>query len=201
MRWLNPLMLLMVVFLAACGDEKPVNENASIAAPKVLPVTHVLVKDTNLFREYVADIQAVQNVELRARVQGFLERIYVDEGQVVKKGQLLAEIDATKEYPYQYVCFKITEYRPDAYPDLIISGADLVSDRPRGQVAGEYGDHGLVASHPSRRRVLWRFHRSGATAGTPISGLTARLPNSHTCAPVSSSTRTPSTACTRAICP
>ena len=93
MRWLNPLILLMVVFLAACGDEKPSAQTAEIAAPKVLPVTHVLVKDTNLFREYVADIQAVQNVELRARVQGFLERIYVDEGQVVKKGQLLFKIN------------------------------------------------------------------------------------------------------------
>jgi len=48
--------------------------------------------------------------------------------QIAKAERLLAEIDATKEYPYQYVCFKITEYRPDAYPDLIISGADLVSD-------------------------------------------------------------------------
>jgi RNA polymerase primary sigma factor len=48
--------------------------------------------------------------------------------QMARAERLLAEIDATKEYPYQYVCFKITEYRPDAYPDLIISGADLVSD-------------------------------------------------------------------------
>nr|WP_240424387.1 efflux RND transporter periplasmic adaptor subunit [Tunicatimonas sp. TK19036]WKN38722.1 efflux RND transporter periplasmic adaptor subunit [Tunicatimonas sp. TK19036] len=58
-----------------------------------LPVTQVLMKDTTLYREYVADIQAVQNVELRARVQGFLERIYVDEGQEIKKGQLLFKIN------------------------------------------------------------------------------------------------------------
>lgn len=91
MRWLNPLIVVMVVFLAACSDEKRAARNAE--ALKVLPVTHVLVKDTNLYREYVADIQAVQNVELRARVQGFLERIYVDEGQVVRKGQLLFKIN------------------------------------------------------------------------------------------------------------
>lgn len=91
-RWLNPLILAIVIFTAAC-DEKPAAETAESAPLKVLPVTHVLVKDTNLFREYVADIQAVQNVELRARVQGFLERIYVDEGQVVRKGQLLFKIN------------------------------------------------------------------------------------------------------------
>ena len=90
MKWLNPLVL--VVFMAACGEKKPA-ESAEDAKPRVLPVTSVLVKDTNLFREYVADIQAVQNVELRARVQGFLEHIYVDEGQVVRKGQILFKIN------------------------------------------------------------------------------------------------------------
>ncbi|WKN46181.1 efflux RND transporter periplasmic adaptor subunit [Tunicatimonas pelagia] len=58
-----------------------------------LPVTQILMRDTTLHREYVADIQAIQNVELRARVPGFLERIYVDEGQEVKKGQLLFKIN------------------------------------------------------------------------------------------------------------
>ena len=92
MRWMNPLMLVVVVLIAACESKKPAAET-EVAPPKVLPVTNVLMKDTNLFREYVADIQAVQNVELRARVQGFLERIYVDEGQVVKKGQVLFKIN------------------------------------------------------------------------------------------------------------
>lgn len=92
MRWMNPLMMVIVVLIAACESKKPAAET-EVAPPKVLPVTNVLMKDTNLFREYVADIQAVQNVELRARVQGFLERIYVDEGQVVKKGQVLFKIN------------------------------------------------------------------------------------------------------------
>ena len=92
MRWMNPLMMVIVVVIAACEGKKPAAET-EVAPPKVLPVTNVLMKDTNLFREYVADIQAVQNVELRARVQGFLERIYVDEGQVVKKGQILFKIN------------------------------------------------------------------------------------------------------------
>lgn len=85
-------MIVVVVVIAACESKKPAAETGA-APPKVLPVTNVLMKDTNLFREYVADIQAVQNVELRARVQGFLERIYVDEGQVVKKGQILFKIN------------------------------------------------------------------------------------------------------------
>lgn len=41
---------------------------------------------------------------------------------------LLAEIDVAREYPYQYVAFRITDFRPDAYPDLLIPGQDLVHD-------------------------------------------------------------------------
>src|ERR1700732_593290 len=38
--------------------------------------------------------------------------------------RLLTEIDENRAYPYQFVCFRITEYRPDSYPDLLIPGAD-----------------------------------------------------------------------------
>ena len=93
MRWTKPLIVVAIVFImTACGNKQSAVENKN-APPKVLPVTNVLMKDTNLYREYVADIQAIQNVELRARVQGFLERIYVDEGQSVKKGQILFKIN------------------------------------------------------------------------------------------------------------
>lgn len=90
-RLLN-CILIVAVLTAGCSAESK-TENKIDEKPKVLPVTNVLMKDTNLYREYVADIQAVQNVELRARVQGFLEKIYVDEGQVVKKGQILFKIN------------------------------------------------------------------------------------------------------------
>jgi RNA polymerase primary sigma factor len=42
--------------------------------------------------------------------------------------KLLAEVEAERTYPYQYVCFRITNYRPDAYPDLLIAGSDLAHD-------------------------------------------------------------------------
>ncbi|MFO0938830.1 MAG: sigma-70 family RNA polymerase sigma factor [Gemmataceae bacterium] len=48
--------------------------------------------------------------------------------QVAKAEALIEELDATKNYPYQYVCFRVTDFRSDAYPDLLISGADLKRD-------------------------------------------------------------------------
>jgi membrane fusion protein (multidrug efflux system) len=86
----NPILLItqcLILLLSGCGTESK-NQPLS-SAPVEVPVYEVISVDTVLFREYVADIQAVQNVELRARVQGFLEEILVDEGHFVKRGQVL----------------------------------------------------------------------------------------------------------------
>ena len=45
--------------------------------------------------------------------------------QMRQAERLLAEIADSKQYPYQYVCFRITDYRPEAYPDMVIGGEDL----------------------------------------------------------------------------
>ena len=51
--------------------------------------------------------------------------------QLARAEKLLAEVEPGKTYPYQYVCFRITEFRPDSYPDLLIPGADLDHDLRR----------------------------------------------------------------------
>jgi len=48
--------------------------------------------------------------------------------QLARAEQLLAETDPGKVYPYQFICFRITEYRPEALSDLLISGRDLRHD-------------------------------------------------------------------------
>lgn len=52
-----------------------------------------LLKDTSYTQNYVAEIHALQHVEIRARVNGFIESQLVDEGQQVKKGQVLFSIN------------------------------------------------------------------------------------------------------------
>lgn len=48
--------------------------------------------------------------------------------QLARAERLLAEIEPSKQYPYQYVCFRITDYRPESYPHLLIRGEDLQHD-------------------------------------------------------------------------
>ena len=48
--------------------------------------------------------------------------------QVARAERLLGEIEPARVYPYQFVCFRVTDYRSDAHPDLLIPGADLKHD-------------------------------------------------------------------------
>jgi membrane fusion protein (multidrug efflux system) len=55
-------------------------------------VTSPVVRDTLVYREYVCQIGAIQHIEVRALERGYIQTIYVDEGQAVKKGQLMFQI-------------------------------------------------------------------------------------------------------------
>jgi RNA polymerase sigma factor (sigma-70 family) len=48
--------------------------------------------------------------------------------QLTNAEKLLTEIEDNRQYPYQYVCFRVTDYRPESYPDLLIKGTDLEHD-------------------------------------------------------------------------
>lgn len=61
----------------------------------VLETSSAIRKDTSYYKEYVSQIKAYQHIELKALEEGYLQKVLVDEGQVVTKGQLLFEIQPT----------------------------------------------------------------------------------------------------------
>jgi membrane fusion protein, multidrug efflux system len=58
-----------------------------------VPVVKLTTQNLIIPHEYVSEIEAVKNVEIRVRIEGYLEKIYIDEGQEVKKDQLLFKIN------------------------------------------------------------------------------------------------------------
>lgn len=88
-RWL--LVITVPVYIMGCTANSQDNKEQTQTIEQ-LPVVTLTARDTILETPYVADIQAIRNVEIRARVKGFLEKIYVDEGKSVTKGQLLFKI-------------------------------------------------------------------------------------------------------------
>ena len=79
--------LLAMLGLAGCGSHAEHHE----AAARFL-VTSPCQQDTAVTKEYVCQIRSIQHIEVRALERGYLEKIYVDEGQMVKKGQLMFKI-------------------------------------------------------------------------------------------------------------
>lgn len=83
---------LLALGLGGCSAKA---EKDTAEAPPVVPVVTLKTSEQQLHRDYVADVQAVRNVEVRAQVAGFLEQIFVDEGKPVKKGQPLFRLNAS----------------------------------------------------------------------------------------------------------
>ncbi|WP_379090085.1 efflux RND transporter periplasmic adaptor subunit [Pedobacter sp. UC225_65] len=89
-------ILFLGAILASCGGGKDEQaaKAAAAAKPQVYPVFAVATQSTTLDSDYPATIEGIQDVDIRPKVDGFIEKIYVDEGAVVKKGQLLFKINA-----------------------------------------------------------------------------------------------------------
>lgn len=85
----NSFLFISLTMLAivSCNHEPQHKEEAATYAVSIPEK-----KDTVINREFIAQIRAYQHVELRALEEGYLQKIYVDEGQFVKKGQLLFQL-------------------------------------------------------------------------------------------------------------
>lgn len=99
------------VSLVGCGsEEEEVNMDVKYL------VTSPLKKDTTVTIDYVCQIHAISHIELRALERGYLQDIFVDEGQTVKKGQLMFRImpllyQAEAEKSQAELDFAETEYK------------------------------------------------------------------------------------------
>ena len=81
------ISVFVLVSLTACKHK----EEEKIEISKYT-VTSPVVMDTTFEKEYIAQIQSIQNVEIRAQVKGYLEGVNVDEGKAVSEGQVIFSI-------------------------------------------------------------------------------------------------------------
>src|SRR5689334_5639065 len=79
--------LFVLLYATSCKSTKEEKEEAG----KYI-VTSPVRLDTSFTKEYVSQIRSIRNIEIRAQEKGFLQNIYVDEGQYVKAGQVLFRI-------------------------------------------------------------------------------------------------------------
>jgi membrane fusion protein (multidrug efflux system) len=79
------LLVISAITVQSCSENRANGKKE----PERFAVVRPEIVDTIVTREYVAEIQSLQNVEIRTHVKGFIEKIHVDEGKPVSAGQLL----------------------------------------------------------------------------------------------------------------
>jgi membrane fusion protein, multidrug efflux system len=82
-----PILICIAFFSSSCSPDKHEKHEGT----KFI-VTSPIRKDTIVYHEYVCQVSSIQHIEIRALERGYLQKIYVDEGQAVKKGQLMFQI-------------------------------------------------------------------------------------------------------------
>ncbi len=172
------LFASLALALIACKDKAP----APVAAVPEVSVAEVIQRDVPIGGELTATMHGFEDVELRARVEGYLKTIEYREGSEVKKGKLLFTID---DQPYRA---KLAEAKGAlARAQAALSKADLDVSRYR-PLAAERAisqaelDNAIAAQKASRAQVdAARANVDNATLDlgytrivAPIDGLVGR---------------------------
>ena len=154
--------LLMIL---SCKDKKEEKEESV-----VYPVTSPVKMDTVINKEFVSQIRSERNIEIRAQEKGFLEKIYVDEGQHVQAGQVLFRI------------------MPQLYQaDVLKAKAEVAQAEIELQNASTLAKSNVVSINEKRMAKakldaakaelnLAQTHLSFTTIRAPFSGIIDRLP-------------------------
>jgi len=80
----------LTLFVSSCGNK----QDAPVQTAQTYPTEIIKERDAQLLSVYPATIKGQEDIEIRPRVDGFIEAIFVDEGSVVKKGQVLFKINS-----------------------------------------------------------------------------------------------------------
>ncbi len=86
------MSLSIFLVIVSCGDKQE-NQQTSQRPPATFPVTQIQHKTVTGFAEYPASIEGVINSDVRAKTSGYIQKVLVDEGQKVRKGQVLFKLE------------------------------------------------------------------------------------------------------------
>lgn len=155
----KPAAILMVTLTAACSGS---NAPPAPAAPQVV-VQAITPRAIDVTADYVAQTEALNEVELRPRVGGLLETQAVVEGSRVKKGQLLFVIDAQ---PYTVAVSQAKAALALAQAALDQSDRDLARVRPLSTIdaVSQQELDAAIARHDSAKAQVEAAQASLQTA-------------------------------------
>lgn len=86
------LLLLPLLVLTSCGEGNATKNKVSDEAVPFQVIT-IPTKDVTAFTTYPASVEGIVNSEVRAKISGYITDVLVDEGQQVKKGEVLFKLE------------------------------------------------------------------------------------------------------------
>lgn len=162
------LFLGVALGFASCGGDH--DEEHHGHAQGRYPATSALVADTLVQRDYVCQIHSAQHIELRALEKGYLQDIYVDEGQFVKEGQLMfrikpllyqAEVDrAAAEAEYAGIEYRNTKALADSnvVSPNELAMAKAIYDKANAELGMARAHLGFTEIRAPFDGIMDRFH-------------------------------------------
>ncbi|WP_095954284.1 efflux RND transporter periplasmic adaptor subunit [Flavobacterium sp. ACN6] len=172
---------ILALVLSSCADK---NQAPTAPPPPVLPVLAITSANTTTDAEYPAAIQGTVDVEIRPQVSGNLDRIFVDEGAYVSKGQTLFKIN---ERPFREQLNNALASLHAAEAALI--NANLEVDKLTPLVQNKVvSDYQLKTAKASQKIAAANIEQAKAMVGSakinlgytnvtaPVSGYIGRLP-------------------------
>lgn len=133
-------------------------------------VTNPVKIDTVFVKQYVAQIKSIRNIELRAQEKGFLQNIYVDEGQFVKAGQVLFRI-----MPKLYEAELLGAQAEEKAAEIEFQNAKSLADK--NIVSKNEQAVALAKLQQARAEVsLAKIHLSFTEIRAPFDGTIDRIP-------------------------
>ncbi|MGO4702638.1 efflux RND transporter periplasmic adaptor subunit [Dyella sp. 2RAB6] len=154
-RWIFATLAVVAVAgsWAVLGSRGETHAQAAAGGPPEVTVAQVLVRAVNDSNEFTGRLQAVDTIQLRPRVSGYVDSVHFTEGAMVKKGQLLFRIDPR---PYQAEVDRLQANLSQARSELTLADANAA----RGQrlleqhaVSREEGDRLSTAAQSAKAQL------------------------------------------------
>lgn len=159
-------LITVLLIFSACGKKE------EQAAPPVMPykVLAVAKSNTTLLAEYPTTLEGVTDIDIRAKVDGYIEKIYVQEGQEVKKGQLLFKLEtqtATQDA-------RAAKAKVDAAQVEVNRLKPLVDRNIISDVQLETAKANLASAKSAHQSIVEKINY--ASIKSPVNGIVGTLP-------------------------
>lgn len=162
---------IIIVFLTSFGLFSCKNEQQQSAKPiGSYKVVKLEKTNTTLYSEYPATLEGVIDIEIRSKVDGYIEKIFVDEGQEVKKGQVLFKLEtqtATQEA-------SAAKARVNAAQVEVNRLIPLVERNIISEVQLQTAKANLASANSTYQGILAKINY--ATITSPVNGIIGTIP-------------------------